>query len=217
MEQIIIKAASQLTGEADAANMEDDWIMNFFDKARIVSDEEMQNLWAGVLAGEANRPGSYSKRTVNMLGDLDQRDAKAFLALCRFGWQVNGFTPLVFDVKAPIYNKNGINFEVLTHLDSIGLIKFEPLTGFIRVGLPRTFTVSYGGRHLTLQMPKDADNELELGSVLLTQTGKELARICDAPKVDGYEEYVREVWKKHLPPPPKAEHVGSASPHPGAG
>ena len=34
--------------------MEEDWIANFFDKCRIVSDSEMQSLWARVLAGEAN-------------------------------------------------------------------------------------------------------------------------------------------------------------------
>jgi hypothetical protein len=36
---------------------------------------EMQNLWAQVLAGEANSPGTYSKRTVNFLSSLDKKDA----------------------------------------------------------------------------------------------------------------------------------------------
>ena len=32
--------------------MDNDWTVNFFDKSRIVSDDEMQNLWSRVLAGE---------------------------------------------------------------------------------------------------------------------------------------------------------------------
>jgi Protein of unknown function (DUF2806) len=48
----------------------DDWITNFFDKCRIVSDEEMQQIWAKVLAVEANKPGTYSKRTVNFLSSV---------------------------------------------------------------------------------------------------------------------------------------------------
>ena len=57
--------------------MSDDWIANFFDKCRNVSDREMQDLWARVLAGEANTPGSYSKRTVNFLTTLDSEEADA--------------------------------------------------------------------------------------------------------------------------------------------
>ena len=91
--------------------MEDDWVTNFFDKSRIVSDEEMQSIWAKVLAGEANAPGSYSKRTVNLLGDLDTRDAELFQSLCRFGWFVGEFTPLVFDPQATIYSDLGIEWH----------------------------------------------------------------------------------------------------------
>ncbi|MDO8682256.1 MAG: DUF2806 domain-containing protein, partial [Armatimonadota bacterium] len=75
MEQITQKAISQLANSSTPQNIEDDWIINFFDKCRIVSDEEMQSLWAKVLAGEANAPGTYSKRTVNLLSSLDTNDA----------------------------------------------------------------------------------------------------------------------------------------------
>ena len=62
IEDITSKALPQLTNEANPDSMEDDWITNFFDKCRIISDKEMQNLWSRVLAGEANSPGSYSKK-----------------------------------------------------------------------------------------------------------------------------------------------------------
>ena len=71
MEEITKKALPQLESRSDPSMMDDDWVTNFFDKSRIVSDTEMQNLWAQVLAGEANNPGTYSKRTVNFLGDVD--------------------------------------------------------------------------------------------------------------------------------------------------
>ncbi len=78
-----------------------------------ISDDEMQTLWAKVLAGEANSPGTYSKRTVNLLSDLDKKDALLFQSLCRFGWFIGNFTPLVFDPQAEIYNKAGINFAMI--------------------------------------------------------------------------------------------------------
>ena len=39
--------------------IEDDWIIKFFDKNRLVTDEDVQDLWASILAGEANSAGSY--------------------------------------------------------------------------------------------------------------------------------------------------------------
>ena len=78
MEDITAKAIPHLNEEAKPDAMEDDWVANFFDKGRIVSNPEMQSLWARVLAGEANIPSTYSKRTVNLLSDLDKSEAELF-------------------------------------------------------------------------------------------------------------------------------------------
>jgi len=78
IETITQKALPSVSEQATPQNIEDDWITNFFDKCRLISDSEMQNLWAKVLAGEANAPGKYSKRTVNLLAGLDKADAETF-------------------------------------------------------------------------------------------------------------------------------------------
>lgn len=78
MEKITEKALPLLNEGSDPSAMEDDWVTNFFDKSRIISDEEMQSLWSSVLAGEANAPGTYSKRTVNFLSDLDKKTLQSF-------------------------------------------------------------------------------------------------------------------------------------------
>ena len=54
MEAITAKAVPQLNKNANPDAMDDDWIVNFFDKSRKVSDSEMQTLWSRILAGEAN-------------------------------------------------------------------------------------------------------------------------------------------------------------------
>ncbi len=199
METITEKALPQLNEGADPGLMEDDWVTNFFDKSRIVSDEDMQNIWSSVLAGEANSPGTYSKRTVNFLNDLDKKDAELFQTLCSFGWIFGKFTPLIFDPNDKIYNDLGLNFGTLTHLDSIGLIKFNNLTGFNRTGLPMEFPVLYCGRPLVLKMDKDRDNELPIGNVILTKVGEELATVCKAPGIKTFEDYVKEKWSKYIP------------------
>src|SRR5882762_299969 len=72
MESITAQALPQLESRAKPQNLGDDWIAHFFDKCRLISDEEMQKLWAKVLAGEANHAGKYSKRTINHLASLDK-------------------------------------------------------------------------------------------------------------------------------------------------
>jgi len=201
IEDITAKALPHLKDEADPSKVEDDWIINFFDKCRIVSDKDMQNLWSRVLAGESNYQGTYSKRTVNFLSDLDKRDAEMFKRLCGFGWIIGEVIPLIYDVNHAIYNDQGINFVSLSHLKSIGLIQFESIAGYRHTKLPKRFVVQYYNIPVPIEMTKDSDNEMKLGNVLLTKIGKELAPICGSKPVDGFLEYIIEKWKdfKYLP------------------
>lgn len=194
MEKITEKALPHLKESSKPDDIEDDWIANFFDKCRIVSDEEMQSLWAKVLAGEANSPGAYSKRTVNMLGSLDKIDARLFTSLCGFGWFLGNIVPLIFNEQEAIYNEHGIDFNALTHLDSIGLINFGVVTGFNRLKLPKRLSVLYYGTILSLEFQQEENNALGIGKVLLTSAGQELARICGAKPVEAFQDYVVRKW-----------------------
>lgn len=194
IEAITEKAIPQLQDKSTPEKIEDDWITNFFDKSRIVSDKDMQQLWSSVLAREANAPGAFSKRTVNLLGDLDKIDAELFISLCGFAWQIGNIVPLIYDVQADIYNRQGINFNSLSHLESLGLIQFNNLSGFRRMKLPKTTPVFYYGRCVNLNFQKDLDNDLDLGKALLTRAGHELALICGSKPHDGFFEYVYDRW-----------------------
>jgi len=209
IEDITQKALPILEEKSAPQNVEDDWITNFFDKCRIVSDDDMQQLWSRILAGEANRPGAFSKRTVNLLADLDKGDAELFTRLCGFAWQIGNIVPLVFDAQGEAHNRHGINFNSLGHLESLGLIQFNDIAGFQRVKLPRNVTVFYYGRPVELTFPKDADNALDLGKVLLSRAGHELAAVCGSTPVDGFFEYVYDRWAGQSLVPKKETEQGT--------
>lgn len=82
IENTITKAVPQLNEDADPHAIEDDWIINFFDKSRLVTDDKVQDLWASILAGEANRAGSYSPKTLATIADMDQKVANLFDTFC---------------------------------------------------------------------------------------------------------------------------------------
>jgi len=194
IEAITQSALPLLEDKSSPECVSDDWITNFFDKSRIVSDAEMQALWSRVLAGEANAPGTFAKRTVNLMADLDREDAELFSCLCGFGWEIETLVPLVFDTRAEIYNQKEINFDSLSHLKSLGLIQYNEIAGFSRFGIPKAVTALYYGRPLTLTFPAEADNILDIGKVLLTRAGQQLAPICGSKSVDGFFEFVHDKW-----------------------
>ncbi|MCH7591263.1 MAG: DUF2806 domain-containing protein [Planctomycetes bacterium] len=198
MEAIAEQAIPQLDDAATPQDMEDDWVANFFDKCRITSDKEMQALWARVLAGEANAKGTFAKRTVNLLAELDKSDARLFTSLCGFAWVIRDVVPLIYDDEHSIYNEAGIDFESLEHLHSIGLASFAPLSGYKKTGFSssRSFRAYYFGQSLIVGFRQPKENEIDIGKVLLTQTGKQLARICQSKPVESFLEYIVDKWSK---------------------
>jgi hypothetical protein len=89
IESITAQSIPLLTAGASPEKVSEDWVANFFKACRAISETEIQGLWAGILAGEANNPGTVSKRTINVLSQLGTEDARAFQKLaqrvCTFG------------------------------------------------------------------------------------------------------------------------------------
>jgi len=196
IESITRKALDELNEDAQPQDMEDDWIVNFFDKCRLVSDEEMQGLWAKVLAREANSPGKYSRRTVNFLSSMDKSEAMVFTHLCSFAWSIGTIVPLVYDIGNEIYVKKQITFSSLKHLDEIGLITYNDVTGFAQLECPKVLKTFYCGTPINVEFKKDIDNKLPLGKVLLSRTGKELAPITGSRPNPEFLDYVLDYWAK---------------------
>jgi uncharacterized protein DUF2806 len=190
MESIIDEALPQLEAGAKPEEIDEDWLNNFFDRGRLVGDEEMRMLWARVLAGEANSPGSFSKRTVNLLNSLEKPDAELFSSLCNFGIVLGHLSPLIYDTDHPIYNDRGIDFGSLMHLESIGLIRFESLGGFSRRGFSNNIYLLYGEDMITIEFKEEQNNMLKIGKVVLSQIGRELSAICGCNPIPGFAEYV---------------------------
>ena len=205
-EKLIAKTLPQLSQQARPHDIKPDFIANIFDKTRNVSDDDMQELWARILAGEANVPGTYSKRTVNALSDFDKFDADLFAKLCDFicvlaiddeGSKYK--TPLVFDERAPIYRQHGIAFVNLLHLDGIGLIRYIMDEGEM-VGLSNFsggVSVSYFDRRLVVKPGTPQNHRLSTGRIEFTRVGRELSKICSTKPVEGFWEYMKDYWKDH--------------------
>ena len=196
MESIAYKALAGLTEDAQPDQMEDDWITDFFDKCRLVSDDDMQNLWAKILAGEANEVGSYSKRVVAAVSTLSKSEAELFNTLCSFGWTIEQLTPLIYDIQSDIYQNHGVTFTVLLDFEAIGLISMSG-HGFGHTNASQEFGPSYHGESVDLLLPPEEHGyHMNTGIVLLTGAGLELATVCNLRPIDGFKDYILDHWKQ---------------------
>lgn len=196
IENITRKALPSLNSSAQPNNIDKDWLVDFFDKSRLISNEGMQDLWSQILAGEANTPGTYSKRTIHLMATLDKSDAEIFMRLCSFVWGIGSPIPLIFDSQNEIYNNYGINFKSLKHLDTIGLISFESLAGYERKGFNKNTNVNYIEELITLEFPNESNNNLNVGKAIFTDAGLQLFTICKPEKIEKFTEYVITEWDK---------------------
>jgi hypothetical protein len=203
MEDIIVGMLPLLQDKQDREPLDPDWIINFFEKCRNYTDSDMKNLWSRILAGEWNREGSFSRKTINVIGDLDRRDANAFSNLCRFCIEFED-VQLIYDPdKINLYEQFGINFDLVLHLESIGLIQYGQL-GMAIAGVPDTTTFQYGSKRITVQLTEKAKSTLPIGEALLTRVGRELYRVCEPTEVPGFIDELLGSWvnsAKILPNP----------------
>ena len=185
---VVEKTIPQLTDDAKPEDVEADWYRHFFNRQCSVSDSQMQEIWARILAGEVNQPGSFSRRTLSILSDLDKSEAEVFAKLCGFCWKVGGIeTPLIVKRfhKNPIYSCHEITFSTLSHLQTIGLLQFDYQSPFL---FPSDWSpIHYFGRQLELL---DVTNEFRFSHAYFSVCGRELSGICDREPIDGLWEYV---------------------------
>ena len=116
-----------------------------------------------------------------------------------------------------IYKDHGVNFSSLSHLESIGLIHLNALTGYRRRELSQNGFVFYYGTGIWIGFEKPEGNEMQIGHVMLTKAGQQLAPICGSEPRAGFVDHVREKWKSlGYKIDQKAEHGDAANPSPPA-
>lgn len=99
-----------------AMKVSPEWSARFFDYTKDCCDEEVQLLWSKILAGEIRKPGSYYKRTLTVLHDLERFEAE---------WFVKAKPFIVSNCIIPSFtctNNELLNFNEILSLVDCGLI-----------------------------------------------------------------------------------------------
>lgn len=89
-ESIINIALNNLSVEARPQDVKDDWVVEFMEMAKLISDSEYQYIWGLILAGEMDNPGSFSIGAIDKLRCLSKKDAECFQKASRIALNVGG-------------------------------------------------------------------------------------------------------------------------------
>ena len=98
-------------------DIDEDWLFRWRDSASQVSNEELQNLWGRVLAGEFKAPGSFSLRTLEFLKNITQPEAEAIAKLSRF--VLGG---IIYREAKEIFEDEGMTFAFLLKMQHLGVV-----------------------------------------------------------------------------------------------
>jgi uncharacterized repeat protein (TIGR03899 family) len=207
IESIALGAADFGESQVSDDEVDQDWLAQFFEYGRNVSDPQMQSIWSHILAREVATPGRFSLRTLHAVKMLRKTDAELFTRYCQFVWDAiesgPGFAVVPGEedhLWAPeraslirlSYHQAGISTLRRMELQNLGLIVLKdpnmPLNIRSHMGLPGV--MSYRGQKYWVRA---SDNRvLRLPVDFLTDIGAELASIAGAPPNADYQRLVLE-------------------------
>lgn len=103
---------------------DNDFFWNTIEHAKSVSNEEVQNLIAKIIAGEYGAPGTYSMHTLQILKTLGKSEIELLERICSLIISDDGIPQAIFSLPEnaqSFMNEIGIDFGSLQTLQSLGL------------------------------------------------------------------------------------------------
>jgi len=200
--EIAMENAKQGTDFSEDSGVSEEWLERFMDSAGFVSSEEIQWIWGKILANEFEKPGSTPPNMIRILSEITLGLASAFRYICSMCiWILplsdNGDIEGGFQKLFVPYNKNdekfrecGVSFNVLNELETLGVIRFESLAGYISKGITNDKVLICVGDKLDV-IEGYQKGELPIGNVMLTSAGEALKSITDSVEISDYYEMVK--------------------------
>lgn len=176
--------------EPPEKTVDQDLLSQWAEYAGLVSDEQLQELWGKILAGEIKAPGKYSLRTLTFVKNISKKDTEEI-------YGVSSFVIKDFIFKNPNNGKSNLSFGALLYLQELGVIQ-----GVESIGLNQTFNSLYPdrfelatsfGRMLFIIKSPESNKVLSLPAYAITSLGKEVFSLINDVKTD--ETYLIELAK----------------------
>lgn len=178
LEQVLSKTEDILENEQTQSkenlseSINEDWLSHYIEGASKISDEQVQELWAKILAGEIITPKTFSKRTLDVLLRLSPEEAKLFEKVCGYVVEISNNMILM--------NEDKLNakypYSEIMHLDECGLINSSGTNSInMTINPSDKLAIIYGQDAIIGQSKKQENVRLQIFP--LTVAGTELLKI----------------------------------------
>ena len=172
----------------------EDWITRFFNTIEDINNEQLQQLWAKILAGEIKQPNSYSLRTLELLKNLSFKEAELFSKIGNLSIQNQSKTSYFIPSNKELLKKFDINFSDIVLLKDLDLIHSNELSFDIeKAVIDSSAYLFYGKELIKLDLKKDTKINLRIYS--FTSIGKELLNLVERTSNNLYREELSKEFK----------------------
>lgn len=155
-----------------------DWFIRYYEASGNISDKEMQILWAKILAGEIEKPSSYSLRTLDVLRNISKEEAERFVKICNSAIKIES-AQYAIPADHDYISKNDINYSDILMLEEIGLINSDSNVRINNDLEGNTEYILYVYGSLIVRAIASEKRELSLRVFIFTNVGNELATLID--------------------------------------
>ena len=188
----------------DRADVDEDWLNVFEGEAAQVSSEHAQKVFAKILAGEINRPASFSKKTIKLISQLDNQAAHIFSLACSMAVSLqtsgNIYDARVLGLGSIGQNslaRYGLPYDACVILQEYGLVVSD-LAGYFdyqssqqvdgAVQLPLT----HQNKHwMMVKQQGQPRSEMHFDGMRFSRSGYELLSIVELQPVPAYTEAMK--------------------------
>jgi uncharacterized repeat protein (TIGR03899 family) len=184
IESITQKAALNLEGESTVSEepVNEDWTTRFFDYAEDISNAEMQELWGKILAGEIKQPKSYSLRTLDIIRNLSEDEAKVFMKFASLAINSSGTSFILnFNKEKLLEEKYKLFFKDRLLLEELGFVTANDLQYTIgKTEKNKGQSVFVIGNKIVVLEKLENKPEQQLQILVFTKIGQELLKLVNA-------------------------------------
>lgn len=200
---VITYASQDVKPNSNNNTIDSDWLNHFHDYAEKITTPDLQQIWGKILAGEINAPGSFSKRTLTILNDMNAIEAESFRRLCSVcitreslpGRTNEPFSLLYDEEFYSNYNKD-VNL-----LGNLGLLDFRPggsLASQFTINLKDGDIINIAGSRFYLK--SESGKNARPIYIPFSKYGIELSELCQKGNAAGYKEAVIDYLKVNNSP-----------------
>lgn len=152
--------------------VDEDWMTRFINITQNISNEEIQNLWAKILADEVSSPNSYSLRTLDLLKNITSFEAKTFMKLAKLTFDFDGTYRAIYNKK--YLESNGISLNDVILLEELSLVNLDLN---LAIEPKKTNALTYFDKVIIIENNDEYDFNFSM--ITLTRIGCELIKLSD--------------------------------------